>query len=121
MPEPVHNMDDAPVMLATRLSTSPPLVLATDLFETGYEAPHVMLDEPLCPCPAGQKTLKSTPYSDFQSEYNSSLTFSDFFFGQGGTRGGQHRGAWGPREYWLYLRPNALAGRKRGTTRAGPR
>ena len=58
MPEPVHKMDDAPVMLATRLSTSPPLVLATDLFETGYEAPHVMLDEPLCPCPAGQKLSK---------------------------------------------------------------
>jgi hypothetical protein len=58
MPEPVHNMDDAPVMLATRLSTSPPLVLATDLFETGYEAPHVMLDEPLCPGPAGQKLSK---------------------------------------------------------------
>lgn len=37
----------------TRLTTSPPIVLSTDLFATGYQPAHVALDEPLCP-PANQ-------------------------------------------------------------------
>ena len=48
---PLESSESADVMLTTRLTTSPPLVLSTDLFETGFEPAHVMLDEPLCPVP----------------------------------------------------------------------
>jgi hypothetical protein len=45
------------VLLMTRLAASPPLVLSTDLFETGFEPAHVMLDEPLCPLPGESSYL----------------------------------------------------------------
>jgi len=53
MPTVLRNEQQPAVILATRLSQSAPLVLGIDLFESGFEAAHVMLDEPLRPAPAG--------------------------------------------------------------------